>query len=66
MYWHMAKEILFKDIFVFSSGRHVMQPNCTFCSILIESIMRNISVKYFEFGPGVQEMSFEYTYYLEV
>ena len=30
MYWHVAKEISFKDISIFSSGGHVFQPSCKF------------------------------------
>ena len=31
----------------------------TFCAILVEGITRNNSVKLFEFGPVVQEISFK-------
>ena len=39
MYWQVAIEISFKDIFIFSSGGHA--------GVLVEGIMRNISVKLF-------------------
>ena len=41
MYWSVAKEIWFKD---FSSYSHVVQPSRTFWTILVEGIMKNISV----------------------
>ena len=44
---------------IFSSGGHFIQQSRTVCAILIEGIMRNISVKLFEFGPLVQEMLFK-------
>ena len=37
-----------------------------FCAILVEGIMRNISVKLFEFGPAVQEMLNKYISYLQL
>ena len=30
MYWYVGKEILLKDIFIFSSGGHVVQLSYTF------------------------------------
>ena len=48
MYWPVTEEISFKHISIFSSGGHVFsQVNCSdhFCTILLEGIMRNNSVK---------------------
>ena len=39
---------------IYSSGGHFVQKQGTICAILSESIMRNISVKLFEFGPVIQ------------
>ena len=36
--------MLFKDNSIFSSGGHFAQPSGTVCAILVEGIMRNISV----------------------
>ena len=35
----------FEDISIFSSGGHFVQRSRTVCAILVEGIMRNISVK---------------------
>ena len=43
---------------IFIPGCHFVQQSETICAILVEGIMRNISVKLFEFGPVVQEQSF--------
>ena len=37
----------FKDISVLSSGCHFVYPSRNVCAILVEDIMRNISVKLF-------------------
>ena len=42
-----VQEMLFKDISVFSSTCHFIPQSQTVCAILVESIMRNISVKLF-------------------
>ena len=42
----MAKEDI-RDIPIFSSGGHFVQLKGTVCAILVEGIMRNISVKLF-------------------
>ena len=39
------------NISIFSSDNHFIQWSRIFCAILIEGIIRNISVKYLEFGP---------------
>ena len=48
--------MLFKHIFIFS-----LWPVCSAsrnsCAILVEGIMRNISLNYFEFLPVVQDIS---------
>ena len=46
----------FKDI---SNLELQSQPSGTICAIMVEGNMRNNSVKYFEFGPVVQEMMFK-------
>ena len=43
----MVQEMLLKDISIFSSGGHFVQQSITVCAILVEGIMRNISVKLF-------------------
>ena len=50
----MVQEISFKDI-SYSSGGNFVQCSKTISAILIEDIMRNISVKYFRFGKVVRE-----------
>ena len=50
----MSFKRLFLENSYFSSGGHYVQ----LCAILVESIMRNISVKLFEFGPAAQEKLF--------
>ena len=35
----------FEDFSIFSSSGHFVQQTRTFCAILVEGIMRNISVK---------------------
>ena len=40
-------KMLFKDISIFNSGNHFIQCSRTVCAILVESIMRIISVKMF-------------------
>ena len=55
-------EMLFKDIFIWSSGGPFVQPSGTICAILVEVIMRNNCEFFFEFGPVVQEMSFKKTF----
>ena len=37
---------------IFNFGGHFVQRSGTVCAILVEGIVRNISVKLFEFGPG--------------
>ena len=51
MYWPVAKEIWYdlKDISIFISGSHVVQPSWTFWSIYEKGNMRAISVKLFWF-----------------
>ena len=44
-----------KIFLIYSSGGPLDQQSETDCSILVEGIIRNISVKLFEFGPVVQE-----------
>ena len=39
------EEMSFKHISIFSSGDHFAQGSRSVCAILVESIMRNISVK---------------------
>ena len=51
--------MLFKDISIQSSGDPFIQRSGTICAVLVEGIIRNNSVKSFEFGPVVQEMSFK-------
>ena len=46
-------------LLICSSGDPFIQRSETICSILVEGIMRNNSVKLFEFGPVVQEMHFK-------
>ena len=47
------------NIFViWSSGSPFVQQSGTICEILVEGIMRNNSVNYFEFGP-VGQLSFK-------
>ena len=41
----MVKEMLFKDFYHFSSGSHFVQQSRRFCAILVDGVMRNISVK---------------------
>ena len=43
----VQEAMLFKDISIFSSDGHFGQWSRTFCAILVEGIMRNISVKLF-------------------
>ena len=43
----VVQEMLLKDISIFSSGGHFVQQSITVCAILVEGIMRNISVKLF-------------------
>ena len=52
--------VVLEEIFlIWSSGKHFVQPSRTICAIVVVGIMRNNSVKLFEFGPVVQEeMSF--------
>ena len=40
-------EMPFKFISIFSSGGHFVQQSGTVCKILVEGIMRNISVELF-------------------
>ena len=41
------EERLFKDVSIFSSGSHFARQSRTICAILLEGIIRNISVKSF-------------------
>ena len=50
----------FKVISYLKLWQPFVQQSVTICAILVEGIMRNNSVKIFEFGPVVQEaMSFK-------
>ena len=51
--------MLFKNSLIYVSSGSSVQFIRMINAILLEGIMRNISVKYFEFGPVAQEMSFE-------
>ena len=56
-----------KIFLIWSSGIPFVQPSRTICAIFVEGIMRNNSVKLFEFGPAVQEeMSFKAISYLAI
>ena len=59
----VAQEMCFNDFSwkksIFSSCDHFVQRSLTFFAILVEGIMRNISVKSYEFKPVVQEMLYE-------
>ena len=46
--WTSVKEMLFKDISVFSSDGHFVQCSITVCAILVEGTTLNISVHYIE------------------
>ena len=49
----------FKRFLIWSSDSPFVQRSVTICAILVKGIMRNNSVKLFEFGSVVQEaMSF--------
>ena len=49
-----------KVFVIWSYGGPFVQQSGTICAILVEGIMRNNSVKLFEFGPVFQEkMSFK-------
>ena len=39
-----------------SSAGHFAQRSRTVCAILVEGIIRNISLNYFKFGPVVQKV----------
>ena len=61
--WHTSRWLLacsygdmiwFKDISIFSSGSHVVQPSWTFWSILVQGNMRTISVKWERSGSVVE------------
>ena len=43
----VKEEMSFNGISIFSFGGHFFQRNRTFCVILVEGIMRHISVKLF-------------------
>ena len=59
--------MLFKDISYLELMQPFVQWSRTICAMLVEGIMRNNSVKLFEFGPVVQEeMPFENISYLEL
>ena len=59
--------MLFKDSTYLELWQTFFQGSGTICAISEESIMRNNSVKLFEFGPVVQEeMSFKDISYLEL
>ena len=45
----------FNDFSNMKLWQHFVQHSGIFCATLIEGIMRNNSVKYFEFGPVLQE-----------
>ena len=53
-------------IFFWSFGSPFVQRSRTISAILVEDIMRNISVKFLEFGPVVQEMLFKRFSYQEL
>ena len=52
----VVREMLFKDISIFSSGGHFVRQSRRVFAILLEIILRNISV-IFEFWQVVKEMS---------
>ena len=52
----VVREMLFKDISIFSSGGHFVRRSRRVFAILLEIILRNISV-IFEFWQVVKEMS---------
>ena len=60
MFPHVVNEISFNYISIFSTGGHFVR------AILVEGIMRNISVKIFCIWTKVQEMSFKGISYLEL
>ena len=41
-------EMSFEDILIYSSGGHLVLRSQNICEFLVESIMRNISVKLFK------------------
>ena len=49
----------FKDISYLELWPFFCSAERTICAILVEGVKRNYSVKLFEFGPVVQEMSFK-------
>ena len=56
-----------KIFLIWSSGGPFVQRSGTICPTLVDGIIRNNSVKLFEFGPVVQEeMPFKYISYLEL
>ena len=55
-------DLWFKDISIFSSGSHVVQPSWTFWSILVERIMRTTSVKLFWFWTSGSDFIWRYIY----
>ena len=59
------RRCVLKIYLVWSSGGPYVQRSRTICAILVEGIMKNNSVNYFEFGPVVQEQLFKDISYLE-
>ena len=51
-----------KIFLIWSSGGPFVQWRGTICAILVEGIKRNNSVKLFELGQVVQDISFKDTY----
>ena len=45
-----------KVFYIFSAGVRFVQWRKTICAILVEGIISNISINYFEFGLVVQKM----------
>ena len=63
----ISRRCCLKLFLIWSSGRSFVQRSKTICAIYAEGIMRNNSVKLFEFGPVVQgEMRFKDISYLEL
>ena len=62
IYWPVAKEIWYdlNDISTFSSGSDVVQP------VKYRATWGPILWNYFDFGPVVQEITFEVNSYLEL
>ena len=46
-FWPVVNEMSFKDISIYSSDGHFVQWSKTVCAIMVEGIMRNISMESF-------------------